>query len=859
MTDASGSAIRTPDQRLRVFVSSTLAELADERRAVARAIASLGLAPVMFELGARPHPPQELYRAYLAQSDIFIGLYWQSYGWVGPGMDISGLEDEFRLSGGRPRLLYLKTPAPDRDQGLADMIDEIRAAGSDAYRSFRTPRELGRLVRDDLAVLLSERFVDSTRHAHPSAPTATAAPRTLPTPTTSLVGRAADIAAVADLVARPGTRLVTILGPGGMGKTRLAVAVGEAVEADGSRPVSFVPLAALDDPAEVMARVAAGVGAVVEGTRTPIDALADHYGARPALLVIDNFEQVTDAAPQVDELLSRCEGLVILVTSRTALRLRAEHEYPLGPLPSGSREADTTPGDALAQPAVQLFLERADAVRLLDRTPGNLAAIAAICRRLDGVPLAIELAAARTRLLDPAALAARLEHVLDALGTGPVDLPERQRTLRATVEWSVGLLDATQERLLARLSVFSDGWTIGSAAAVAELDEFAVLDGLDALAGHSLVTVDASETEPRFRMLTIVRELAAERLAASGDTAETARRHAEHFAAIVDSDDVPADLTTPWAARLRADEENVRAAVEWFFTHDLERLPHLLRSLWLFWQTNDRLVEGRTWVDRLGEASATLHWDDRATAEVLFTQTVTAVAVGDDAGAVAAVGAIPAALERIDEPALRHALELAESWSLPIVDDFAGALRAATAAHAGFSAHDDAFVAFAALTVGMLETALDHDEAARRFLVEADRAGARFGNRWLTSSTRTQLAILDVRSGDHEAARAYLRGCLDEIDDAQVGTITACFMLTAWAELAVTAGRPEDAATALGAVRGLRERAGVLAWPIARPAEADLQERVRAALDAETARAADERGFALSAHEALDLVRRDVG
>src|ERR687898_2773871 len=151
-------AIRTPDQRLRVFVSSTLVELADERAVVARTISSLGLTPVLFELGARPHPPRELYRAYLSQSDIFIGLYWQRYGWVGPDMEISGLEDEFRQSRSLPRLLYVKTPAPEREPRLAAIIEELQTEGTDSYRSFRTPRELGRLVRDDLALLLSERF-----------------------------------------------------------------------------------------------------------------------------------------------------------------------------------------------------------------------------------------------------------------------------------------------------------------------------------------------------------------------------------------------------------------------------------------------------------------------------------------------------------------------------------------------------------------------------------------------------------------------------------------------------------------------------------------------------------------------------
>jgi hypothetical protein len=162
-------AIRTPDQRLRVFVSSTLAELAEERAAVARAISAHRLTPVLFELGARPHPPRELYRAYLAQSDIFVGLYWQRYGWIGPGMDISGLEDEFRLSHSIPRLLYVKAPAPEREPRLTAMIAELESEGAESYRSFRTPRELGRLVRDDLALLLSERFTSADRVIDDSA------------------------------------------------------------------------------------------------------------------------------------------------------------------------------------------------------------------------------------------------------------------------------------------------------------------------------------------------------------------------------------------------------------------------------------------------------------------------------------------------------------------------------------------------------------------------------------------------------------------------------------------------------------------------------------------------------------------
>src|SRR6516225_5479346 len=327
-----GVVIRTPDRRLRVFVSSTLGELAAERRAVARAISALRLTPVMFELGARPYPPREVYRAYLAQSDVFIGLYWQRYGQLGPGMQVSGLEDEFELARDLPRLLYVKAPAPDREPRLGDLLERIARQAS--YRPFHTPAELGRLVRDDLAVLLSERFAARPRAAESPSSAAPRGPRPLPVGTTSLVGREQAIGEVADmLTARAGGRLVTLTGPGGVGKTRLALAAGKRLRDEFSGGVVFVPLDAVTQPPMVLDRIGCAVGADLARTGSPLQALAEQFGDDRWLLVLDNLEQVVQVASDLGELLTRCPRVAILATSRTALGLRAEREYPVPPLP----------------------------------------------------------------------------------------------------------------------------------------------------------------------------------------------------------------------------------------------------------------------------------------------------------------------------------------------------------------------------------------------------------------------------------------------------------------------------------------------------------------------------------------------
>ena len=652
--------IRTPDQRLRVFVSSTLGELAAERRAVARAISALRLTPVMFEAGARPHPPRELYQAYLAQSDVFIGLYWQQYGQIGPGMQVSGLEDEFELSAGLPRLLYVKAPAPDRQPRLADLLSRIRQEAS--YRHFGRPAELTRLVRDDLAVLLSERFAAARPAAAGAAPSLanSRGPRPLPVSVTSLVGREQDIDEVASLVSRPEVRLVTMTGPGGIGKTRLAVAVGERLRDRFDAGTAFVPLDAITRSELVPAAIGRAVGAELARVDAPLQALAEILGDDPWLLILDNLEQVVNAAGDLGELLTRCPGVAILATSRTVLGLRAEREYPVPPLPPPADPATVPLADLQSSPAVELFVDRARTVRPdFALTADNAAAVAEICRRLEGLPLAIELASARTRLLNPAALLDRLARSLDALGTGTVDLPERQRTLRATVEWSVDLLEEAERSLLEVAAVFVDGWTIQAAAKAAGLDEDRALELSEELARHSLIYLDSSGPAPRSRMLETILAFVAERLEARPDAAEIRRRHADYYRRLTEQADRPLRGAgqNEWLERLQAEAGNLAAAVRWYLAHDPGPLPHLFRILWPFWFLRDHMREGQSWAAQLladGDPP-----DPQACAELVGTALGAALEVGDDEAALAADARLKPLLPEIDDPFLRAVFQLA--------------------------------------------------------------------------------------------------------------------------------------------------------------------------------------------------------
>ncbi|HME65395.1 MAG TPA: DUF4062 domain-containing protein, partial [Streptosporangiaceae bacterium] len=289
--------IRTPDQRVRVFVSSTLGELAAEREAASAAIRQLRLTPVLFELGARPYPPRDLYRAYLKQSDIFIGIYAESYGWVGPGMEVSGLEDEYRLSADKPRLVYTKKTS-QREPRLKTLLEAIRAEGVVSYRQFKDAGELGALVADDLALLLSERFVSpSASLPAASLPAAPLPAASLPAPRWPLVDRVEELQMVTGLLRQADAGLVTLTGPGGVGKTSLALAAAHAAAGQFADGAAFISLETLTDSALIRDTVARQLRIPISPGQTLDQSLLAFFGPRQMLVLVDNVEQLVAGAP----------------------------------------------------------------------------------------------------------------------------------------------------------------------------------------------------------------------------------------------------------------------------------------------------------------------------------------------------------------------------------------------------------------------------------------------------------------------------------------------------------------------------------------------------------------------------------
>ena len=603
--------IKTPDQRVRVFISSTINELAEERKAARESITNLRLIPVFFEAGARPHPPRDLYSAYLEQSHIFVGIYWNSYGWVAPGAEISGLEDEYRLCGNKkPKLIYVKN-SNQRDEKLNQLLQDIQDSDTSCYQKFNTAAELESLLENDLSVLMSEIFETALAENQEISNASiiekiNAQPIRrieLPIIKSEIIGREEDLKNVEALLLNKNVSLVNILGAGGTGKTTLAIHVAHKIKNNFADGVLFVPLAPVTD-SHLVATTIANVLEIQDSGKQPIQqTLTDYLADKKMLIVLDNFEQIVEAADIISAILTKCIDVKMIITSRATLHIRGEHIYQLSPLSFEGEQKMSA--DALQHlPAIELFIMRAREVNnqlMLDEENTN--AIVEICRRLDGLPLAIELAASRTKLFQPAALLNRMGKSLDIVSKGQRDLPQRQQTLRNAIEWSYNLLDEECKTVFRTLGAFKRSWTLDAADAIInkQVGVVDIEDITEKLLDVSLIkpVLVSHSSEPRFNMLQTVHEYANELLDLSDEGNAAKLQFANYFVDLFSGceNELWYSNAEIWLDKIEFEYQNLRASFYILVENKLfEKAWKLFYLLVPYWHIRGGYSETDNWI-----------------------------------------------------------------------------------------------------------------------------------------------------------------------------------------------------------------------------------------------------------------------
>ena len=725
-------------------------------------------------------------------------------------------------------------------------------------------------------------------------------PSNLPDPPAPMVGRAADVAALIELGREH--RVVTITGPGGVGKTRIVIELGRLLAPEFFDGVAFVAMADVTEPSDFLPALADALDVKEAEGRTLGEGVVALIGDKKALLLLDNLEQVVAAASDVAELVESCRGLRIMITSRTPLRIAAEREYPLAPLELPPSTEPDTPESLLAFPAVALFAERARTTTgSFELTAKNAGAVAAVCRRLDGLPLALELAAARLRLLSPEALLERLDHALQVLTSGPRDSPERQQTLRATIDWSHSLLTASEQRLFRRMAVFAGGCAFADFEAVCADHGESVLDELESLVDKALVQTDGQGD--RLGMLQTIGEYAAERLEAAGETREVALKHARRYAALVREirDGLEGTDQIGSLERGLADDSNIQAALDTLLaaTDDGDAAAaedglQLCGDLWLYWH-----IRGKNLTAREYAASFLAADGDRAPTVGRAGALLTAGLASD------MLGEIERAYEEWAE-AYRIAAECAADRELCISAFCQGVALIGFDLEAGLGwtsegierSRDLGFTwaeGFASSLDGVLHTvAGDFDTAQVRYshglsiqqrvgdeegaglslgglaklaALRGDLRGAlelyrqslvayeAIGDRAEEARILSEMAWTHLRHDDPALARrTFLDSVRAYIDLASVRGVGLSLIGLAATE--AVEGQPETAVQIAAAAEVYAQQEGIVNVYSDETPGREFVEQARAALSAEDIAGATEAGRGLTIKEALDLVRR---
>ena len=628
------------------------------------------------------------------------------------------------------------------------------------------------------------------------------------------MGREQELEEVVDLLAHPEVRLITLTGVGGVGKTRLAVEAARNSLAAGHFPdgAAFVELAPLDDPALFVPTVLRALGAPEAEGRATGEALAARLQDEDFLLVLDNFEHLVGASAEVVSLLEASPKLTVLLTSRALLRVRGEREYPVPPLalPATTRSADVE--GLLASPSGRLFVERARAASPGFRlAPKNAADVAAICWRLAGLPLALELAAVKARFLDPAALLSRLDGALS--GAWARDLPERQRTVEATLDWSHDLLSGAERALFRRLSVFVGGFSLEAAEAVGAGESIGteeVFVHLGTLVEQSLVVVEVGEDGPlRYQMLEPVRQYALRRSEASGEAEGAGRRHADSYLALAEAaePELKGAGQTECLGRLEREHDNLRAALGWLLERgDAEAGAHFGYSLYVFWWIRGYHTEGRRWTEATLAAGASLSVVGRAKA--LFVRGAMAMAQGDHSVAEACYAESRALFEAAGNvydgtrPSLGLGLLAMSRADAPRATRY---LRESAEAASG--AGDKFWASLSQSALGMVSLGQGKDDEAQAYLAKGLALSKRAGDRFSRYIAIYNHSVLAQAQGDHDRAAAlFEEGLTFSLEVGDHANIAYC--LEGLAAVAVARDQAGRAAVLLGVAQSLREGGG---------------------------------------------------